>query len=84
MELKPCPFCGGEAKIVYIDIGTTACYVQCKNLCCHQSKVRLLDKAVEAWNERTVSLESVVDVDRLASESSAAMRKVIDFVTEGL
>lgn len=51
-ELKPCPFCGGGAKIVYIDMEIPSGYVQCKKLCCSQNKVRVLEKAIEAWNRR--------------------------------
>lgn len=52
-ELKPCPFCGGEATFVYIDMEIPSGFVRCKKkLCCHQSQVRVLEKAIEAWNRR--------------------------------
>lgn len=55
-ELKPCPFCGGEAEL---RINHCAAYVECKE--CEASTEHILDsplycakdKAVEAWNRRT-------------------------------
>lgn len=52
-ELKPCPFCGGEAEVVknpdFVD-------VSCKNIncrgyacCLHHKKKK---DAIEAWNRR--------------------------------
>ena len=53
-ELKPCPFCGGEAQ--YIDeVELNYCYVFCKN-CFAQTGQYVLDaedKAITAWNKRT-------------------------------
>ena len=51
-ELRPCPFCGGEAEFeVY---GGTACAVVCQTCQCGTSTVCLDDemRAVEAWNRR--------------------------------
>lgn len=55
--LKPCPFCGGEAAVVYVE--WCACYVvKCQDeyedcdvlpetrYCCDESE------AIEAWNRR--------------------------------
>lgn len=52
-ELKPCPFCGGEAELV-ID-GTDDCpciWVQCKNGCCSIRFCETEAEAIEAWNKR--------------------------------
>ena len=52
-ELKPCPFCGGEA--VVIDNG---CFVDvsCKNFHCRGWADSLMykskEEAIEAWNRR--------------------------------
>ena len=63
-KLKPCPFCGGEAKIrmgYFLPGGhqfaDVYCFVEC--LSCH-AKTKwfeakdegLVDKAVDAWNKR--------------------------------
>lgn len=50
--LKPCPFCGGEAKFeVY---GGTSCAVVCESCHCGTATVCLNDgmQAVKAWNRR--------------------------------
>ena len=50
--LKPCPFCGGEAKITLLignyGVGCTKCPGAVFN-CRRQTK----EEAIEAWNRRT-------------------------------
>lgn len=59
-ELKPCPFCGGEA--LFETYGGTACAVVCQTCHCGTATARLYDgmEAVKAWNrraERTCRME---------------------------
>ena len=53
MELKPCPFCGGEAE--FIDNGYF-CDVSCKDTDCRGYADSLTNKtkkeAIKAWNRR--------------------------------
>ena len=52
-ELKPCPFCGGEARLIEAECGTTIHAVECV-LC--QAKIGWFDekeRAIEAWNNRS-------------------------------
>lgn len=56
-ELKPCPFCGGEAKFKSFKsrgiFGTVAYYVEC-SVCKIRTELRLdMTEPVEAWNRRT-------------------------------
>jgi Lar family restriction alleviation protein len=56
-ELKPCPFCGNNAKPRRFVSGvlkrTTVHYVECV-VCRIRTPVELeIDVAVEAWNRRT-------------------------------
>lgn len=49
-KLKPCPFCGGKAKI---NGGSVLCYVRCESCkarvwSCYETK----EEAIAAWNQR--------------------------------
>lgn len=47
-ELKPCPFCGGEAKLYSGRIK----YVFCKECFATNEDVKTESEAIEAWNTR--------------------------------
>lgn len=78
-ELKPCPFCGGEAKLVITamvygldDIKRKYGYVRCGRdypRCCVQQpdEVRLED-AIEAWNTRVGDRCKDCLVDRMLDD----------------
>lgn len=54
-ELKPCPFCGGEAVFVTLRAAPgeePSGYVRCENRCCEQSLVMCKSNAIEEWNRR--------------------------------
>ena len=53
IELKPCPFCGGEAIITYSKIGFHQVY--CSNEDCIANELKMYnsnteDEAVKIWN----------------------------------
>ena len=59
-ELRPCPFCGGEAR--FETYGGTACAVVCQTCGCGTPTMRLDDGMIAAdlWNhraERTCRME---------------------------
>lgn len=49
--LRPCPFCGGEAKIMY---GCGEDWVECTNPKCQcaSSMHTMTNRAIEIWNRR--------------------------------
>lgn len=54
-ELKPCPFCGGEAQVGWTDfdsgvifVGCETCGMYCEPKDCYANE----QKAIEAWNTR--------------------------------
>lgn len=60
-ELKPCPFCGGEAMVITVTAGTdcrTGWVAGCKQPACRGSgplfttPYACKDLAIEAWNRR--------------------------------
>lgn len=53
-ELKPCPFCGGEAETTEVFLyGKTAGYVICCNKCsCELKMYSSKQNAEKAWNRR--------------------------------
>ena len=54
IELKPCPFCGGEVRIDAIDIDCFMVGCRNKDCICHVTGAAYdtLWDAVEAWNRR--------------------------------
>lgn len=52
-ELKPCPFCGGEAFVYFSGTVSNGLFkeVICKKCHCSTDRMRN-DDAIEAWNRR--------------------------------
>lgn len=63
-ELKPCPFCGGNASLGHDHLGLGASYVRCEK--CGVESIRFMksfevasdDEAVEFWNRRADNAET--------------------------
>ena len=54
-ELKPCPFCGSEARVAELDAyigGETYMMVSCPNCWAHTIPQKTEELAVAAWNGR--------------------------------
>ena len=51
-EVKPCPFCGGEALLINMKYSKKI-FVKCKDHCCEQDLIyKTEEEAIEAWNRR--------------------------------
>lgn len=51
-EPKPCPFCGGNAKLYKID-ATNSYVVECEKCYCKTSACIREERAIKVWNRRT-------------------------------
>lgn len=53
-KLKPCPFCGGKAKLVetYVEKGIWVYSVDCSNCKTRQQVSKTEEEAINAWNTR--------------------------------
>ena len=61
-ELKPCPFCGGEARGELYGHGY---YVMCKDNCLHGEFCPSNEEAIKRWNTRTPYLKLKAAEDAL-------------------
>lgn len=56
-ELKPCPFCGGEAKVIFSRTTEVQWKVRCKSVDCDVRPTTswFIEKedAIDRWNRRT-------------------------------
>ena len=75
-ELKPCPFCGGEARAFYSEEGGTF-DVQCQRcgaipfIGSRTSEIRTLDGVIAAWNARAErTCDNLLDHSPCAFECS--------------
>lgn len=62
-ELKPCPFCGGEATIVerVIKGGYKVYYVKCKECGVRRNELpKTADGACDLWNRRACRMATVL------------------------
>ena len=77
-ELKCCPFCGGEAKIVRYCGKKTIVYVECTNCLAYMGNQRIMtsssrgkeyfeseEKLINAWNTRTPMSNIVEKLEEL-------------------
>ena len=57
-ELKTCPFCGGEVKLIIVPyyfkqgLSSSGWVVKCLKGCCYQLPHSSDHDAIEAWNRR--------------------------------
>lgn len=65
-ELKPCPFCGGEAEIVEVmDNPPETIAIQCKSGCGVSAHHKWMDESVliKRWNTRAERIARIEDSD---------------------
>lgn len=57
--LKPCPYCGGAAKLAELPLAQTWCRVRCNDFFCGGTTWALdsIEAARAAWNRRSNAIE---------------------------
>lgn len=71
IELKPCPFCGGEAELV--NTWNCLCHVICRSCGAeiggikkHLNDFRTRDEVIVAWNNRAIDRDELLKIaDRM-------------------
>ena len=88
-ELKPCPFCGGEAKLVNMwnclfHIVCRSCGATIGEVKNHPNDFRTRDEVIAAWNRRTAEKVPVanitIDEEQLQRMVDEAVNTIIDCV----
>lgn len=89
-ELKPCPFCGGKAKLVATSYGD--CYViYCTKCYTKQNYFINKNKAITAWNTRKpmeditdrINNEMALEWDNEESMYNLGLKKALEIVQKG-
>ena len=77
-ELKCCPFCGGEAELHSVDIGSTTDYfISCKECGCKQSGSISRQAVINAWNERKPMANIVEKLEEAKEKAQDEMEECI-------
>jgi len=72
IELKPCPFCGGEAEIERIGTRRQSCIIACTECGCRHEGADEGDRCGSEWNCRhTPDCWQLVPVDPTSEMSTA-------------
>ena len=64
IELKPCPFCGGAAKVHEMQSKTSRVggyFVMCNKCLTSSNNYSTTENAIEHWNRRTSDAEGETD-----------------------
>lgn len=55
--IKPCPFCGGEAKLNYVGTCIPLYFISCEKCGCKQESSIHKEAVINAWNNRATEAE---------------------------
>lgn len=78
-ELKPCPFCGGEADLAKgkFGDGKTSHYVECMKCAGMADMYGDSDSAIAAWNTRTKAT-TLADSEKQVKKLEGVLKKALN------
>ena len=81
LELLPCPFCGGEAKIATYDWGHSVkeYWIYCNPCDCASGRCHSKEGAINAWNTRTPMANILKKLEELPYKTNYS-----DYVEKGM
>ncbi len=81
IDIKPCPFCGGEADYYGDHIEAAGFMVECNDCDVRTTRYGTLDRAIAAWNRRAP--QPIQGFDAKTARRLEAIRERCDEATEG-
>lgn len=72
-DLKPCPFCGGEAEILDGEVFCPTCYAQ---LCCAMSE----QEQVKTWNARATD-NQLTTITKQRDELAGSIESIREYAS---
>lgn len=81
-DLKPCPFCGGEAEIWEDKVFRTF-VPQCKECTAQHGRYTSRERAVDAWNTRKPMEAVVAELEKLSAEADVKFGMAYDSIYLG-
>ena len=78
IKLLPCPFCGGEARVVENNFRTDTYSVRCKNCYAESDRYHTQEEAIKQWNTRKPMERIVAKIDEEIAKADRINKVLMD------